>query len=91
MDMHDMHGMTMSTATSTTSAAMAGSTGMDMGGMDMGGMHGGNSCKISVRLIPILYTVLKLTVMVRCFGTGTQLTHVRSPTSQSTYAYKATS
>ncbi|CAP94742.1 Pc18g05180 [Penicillium rubens Wisconsin 54-1255] len=48
MDMHDMHGMTMSTATSTTSAAMASSTGMDMGGMDHGGMHMGNSCKISM-------------------------------------------
>ncbi|CAG8908517.1 unnamed protein product [Penicillium egyptiacum] len=43
MDMHDMHGMTMSTATSTASASMASSTGMDMGGM-----HMGNSCKISM-------------------------------------------
>ncbi|CAG8148306.1 unnamed protein product [Penicillium nalgiovense] len=48
MDMHDMHGMTMSTATSTTSAAMASSTGMDHGGMDHGGMDMGNSCKISM-------------------------------------------
>lgn len=76
----DMHGMTMSTATSTGSAAMASSTGMDMSGMDMG-----NSCKISVRLISIPDSLLDtpdsslLTVMIRCSGTGTQSTHVRSP------------